>query len=594
MCGICASIGKNNEIETVILGLKKLEYRGYDSSGVAYIKNEKNENEKSKKREKSGNFDKICVCKSVGQIKNLERKIGKIDAKIAIGHTRWATHGKVSKENAHPHLSHSGEFAIVHNGIIENFEDLKRNFDFPLSSETDTEVLVNLIETQDGASLERLKKACDLAKGSFALAMLHSGEQKIYLAKRSSPLMVAFSECGAVAASDISVFAGKFENCYILDDNEFAIMGKNSVEIFDANLKKVQKKPVFIKDFDFFEENLQEKTFMLKEIKEQPIVLRKTYFKYFAETQNLDFNALQKFKSFHFVACGTAYHSCLLGARFLKEFCHKDAKVSIASEFRYDKQIFSKNCLYVFVSQSGETADTIACAKLVKDKGLLAMCVTNVPYCSLNKLADFILPTFAGKEIAVASTKAYTAQVFTLLIFALKLAAIDKQEILKDFVLNYQISADFCAFFDEIAKFKKIFFIGRQQDYVTALEGALKLKEIAYLPCIGIAAGELKHGTLALVDDETLVVAISTQKELKEKMESNILEVKARGGKILLVSQFEHNVDAEFCIKLGDFAEFLMPIVSIVPLQQLALAVGEKLGHNPDIPRNLAKSVTVE
>ncbi len=588
MCGICASIGQNNEIQTVLLGLKKLEYRGYDSSGVAYIK------KNPKKRTKNAFFGEINVCKSVGEIKNLEKKIGKTSAEIVIGHTRWATHGVVSEENAHPHVSRSGEFAIVHNGIIENFEQLKKDFDFPLYSQTDTEVLANLIEKQSGDTLERLQKACNLARGSFAVALLHRGENKIFLAKRSSPLMVAFGEDGAMAASDISVLAGKFESCYVLEDNEFAIMTEKAVEIFDKNLEKAQKKPVFINDFDFFEENLQEKTYMLKEIKEQPIVFRKTYLKYFSERQNFDWESVKKFKSFHFVACGTAYHSCLFGAKFLKEFARKEAQVTIASEFRYDSHIFSKNCLYVFVSQSGETADTIACAKLVKDKNLSVMCVTNVPYCSLNKLADFVLPTFAGKEIAVASTKAYTAQVFTLLIFALKLAGIDKQEELKKFVLNYQIFDNFCGFFDEIAKFRKIFFIGRQQDYVTALEGALKLKEIAYLSCIGIAAGELKHGTLALVDDETLVVAISTQKALKEKMENNILEVKARGGKILLVSQFQHDVESEYFIKLDDFEEFLMPIVSVVPLQQLALAVCEKLGHNPDKPRNLAKSVTVE
>ena len=252
MCGICASFGKNNEIETVVAGLKKLEYRGYDSSGVAYIKNKKNGNNNSKKREKSSDFDEICVCKSVGQIKNLEKKLDKTEAKIAIGHTRWATHGVVSEENAHPHISHFGEFALVHNGIVENFEELKKQFDFPLYSQTDTEVLVNLIEKQSGNTLERLKKACDLVRGSFAVALLHKGENKIFLAKRSSPLMVAFGQNGGMAASDISVFAGKFEECFILDDDEFAVMSENGVKIFDKNLKKMQKKPVYIKDFEVF------------------------------------------------------------------------------------------------------------------------------------------------------------------------------------------------------------------------------------------------------------------------------------------------------------------------------------------------------
>ncbi len=335
---------------------------------------------------------------------------------------------------------------------------------------------------------------------------------------------------------------------------------------------------------------------MLKEIKEQPMVLRKTYFKYFAEDffSKWDLEIIKKFKQFHFVACGTAYHSALLGAQYVQTFCKKECKVSIASEFRYGNEIISKNCLYIFVSQSGETADTIACASLVKNKGCKIMCVTNVPYCTLNKLADFVLPTFAGKEIAVASTKAYVAQVFTMLIFALKLADKNFQEQIKQFVLSYEIPSLDKKFLKEIFKFKKIFFIGRQKDYVTSLEAALKLKEIAYINCLGIASGELKHGTLALIDEDTLVVAISTEKSLKDKVESNLQEVKARGGKILLVSNLQHDIEVEFLINIATFSDYLMPIVSIVPLQQLAFEYAISQGYNPDKPRNLAKSVTVE
>lgn len=582
MCGICAGIGKNDQISDVISGLKKLEYRGYDSSGIAFLKDKK-----------------IESIKSVGQIKNLERKIPLgLKEHIVIGHTRWATHGKVCEENAHPHFSENKKIAVVHNGIIENYESLKAEFleEKKFYSQTDTEVFANLIAIQKGKNLAKLIQATKLVKGSFAVAMLAEKNENIYLAKRASPLYVAINDDGAMAASDISVFANKFDKFYILEDDEFAVINSKNVVFFDKNGKKFKKNSIFLNNFDFKEENLTEKYFMLKEIKEQPMVLRKTYFKYFAEDffSEWDFENLKKIKQFHFVACGTAYHSALLGAYYLQTFCKKECKVSIASEFRYGSEIISKNCLYVFVSQSGETADTIACANLVKDKGCKVMCITNVPYCTLNKLADYVLPTFAGKEIAVASTKAYVAQVFTMLIFALKLSNKSFQEQIKQFVLSYEIPMLDKKFLKQIFKFKKIFFIGRQKDYVTSLEAALKLKEIAYLNCLGLASGELKHGTLALVDDETLVIAVSTEKELKDKVESNLQEVKARGGKILLVSNLQHDVDVEFSIKVPTFPDYLMPIVSIVPLQQLAFEYATALGYNPDKPRNLAKSVTVE
>ncbi len=579
MCGICACVGERNQVENVVSGLKKLEYRGYDSSGLAFI-------------DKNG---KIGCVKSVGQIKNLEKRIqNSLCAEVVIAHTRWATHGGVSEQNAHPHLSADGEFALVHNGIIENFEELKEKLNVSFKSQTDTEVLVNLIASQKGSALDRLIEATQMVNGSFAIAMLHKNSQKIYLARRHSPLMVAVENGEAMAGSDISVFAGKFEFCYIFEDDEFAILDGKNVSFYDKNGKKIKKNKVFIKDFDFFEEESQEKFYMLKEIKEQPSVLRKTYFKYFSEGIGVDYERLRKFKSFHFIACGTAYHSSLLGARFIQQFCGKKCDVSVASEFKYDNNILSKNCLYIFVSQSGETADTIACAELVKRNGFISMGVTNVPYCSLNKMVDFVLPTFAGREVAVASTKAYTAQVFTLLIFALNLSERKVQDSLKKFVLSLEVEKLEKQILEEVCKYKNIFFIGRQQDYVTALEGALKLKEIAYLNCLGIPAGELKHGTLALIDSQTLIIAICTQKALKEKIESNIEEVKARGGKVLLISNFNLNVQVDFKICLPEFEEFLMPIVSIIPLQQLALNCAVRFGYNPDKPRNLAKSVTVE
>lgn len=696
MCGICAAVGTSNQLKNVLSGLGQLEYRGYDSSGVAFLQN-----------------NKICVCKCVGGVKNLEKKLTSefFDAldnnssSTVIGHTRWATHGQVSWQNAHPHVSANGKFAMVHNGIVENFTSLCKQFDIKnLKSQTDTEVFVNLVEkfsynqknlkkestgrkknvstrqnllhektsfNDISQPLQWLMEAAAQVKGSYAVALLGADfEDEIYLAKNGSPLMIAVENGVGMAASDLGVFCGKFSECFVLDDGEFAILSSSKLQIFDKNGNVVKKSGIKLEDICFSEEKTDEKFFMKKEIKEQPLVLRQTYFKYFLENvvSTQDLQNLKKFKTFQFVACGTAYHAALLGAQFLQKVCKKQAWATVASEFRYSQPILHKNCLYVFVSQSGETADTIACAKMVKDLGFCTMCVTNVPYCSLNKLADFVLPTFAGREVAVASTKAYTAQVFTLLVFALLLCNKQKQnavEKLKNFACSFQVEKLQAHFVcnkpekvfcgpqfsatqsqaphalckpqlsarqiqtlttlcgpelsatkiqtphalcetnqmaptkdDDISKtimrFKKIFFIGRGQDYVTALEAALKLKEIAYIGCIGIAAGELKHGTLALVDDDTLVVAICTQSALKEKMESNIREVQARGGKVLVLGQFKLSVEAEFYIDLPNFDEMFMPVASIVPLQQLAFEFSTFLGYNPDKPRNLAKSVTVE
>ncbi len=581
MCGICASFGEKNQIENVLKGLSCLEYRGYDSSGIAYMKK-----------------GKLEIIKSVGQIKFLKDKITPAHAsQIVIGHTRWATHGKVCEENSHPHLSADGKVAIVHNGIIENFEKLKENMtEVKFYSQTDTEVFANLIARQDGKNLEKLVEASKKIDGSFAVAVIFENDKKIFCGKRKSPLYVAVRQGQIMAASDISAFEDNFDFFYVLEDDEFAVLEKERVEFFDSNYNHLKKQKKMFEKIDFFEDFSNEKCFMRKEIAEEPIVLKRTLFKYFSEKifTEEELFLLKKYKNFHFVACGTAYHSALLGSLFLQKFGKKSCEVSVASEFRYGFQPLSKKCLYVFVSQSGETADTIACARMVKDFGADIMCVTNVPYSSLNNLADFILPTFAGKEIAVASTKAYVAQVFTLLIFSSFVCGRDCEEDFKKFVLKFCIKPFPDEIQNDVKNFSKIFFVGRGQDFVSSLEGALKLKEIAYINCLGIAAGELKHGTLALVDEDTLVIVISTQESLKEKIENNIQEIKARGGKILLLSQFEHNVDVEYFVKLSDFDEEFMPIESIVYLQQLALATALDFGFDPDKPRNLAKSVTVE
>ncbi len=582
MCGICAGIGKINQVEIVTSGLKKLEYRGYDSSGIAYFEN-----------------GKIKTIKSVGKIENLCQKIPKsLTSNCVIGHTRWATHGKVCEKNCHPQISASGRIALVHNGIIENHQALRKILKRKkYHSQTDSEVLAELIDNQNGEPLEKIIEATKMCKGSFAIAVMKEGEEKIFAGKRDGALIVAKTKFGCICASDISILDGNCEFFYVLQDNEFAILSQDKIEVFDNNGQKICKKPQFLCDFEF--ENFKETTdfYMKNEIYQQPCVLLKTFDKYFGNEvlSEETLQKIRKFSSFKFIACGTAYHASILGARYIQKLCGKKCEACVASEFRYDDNIFDPNCLYVFVSQSGETADTIACAKLVKSHGCSIMCVTNVEYCSLNKFADFLLPTFAGREVAVASTKAYIAQVFTLLLFATKLAKNEQNmPFLRDFASNFEIEPFEERLLDEVKKFKKIFFIGRQADYVTSLEASLKLKEISYINCWGIPAGELKHGTLALVDENTLVIAICTQESLKEKLESNLQEICARGGKILAVSQFDFSQVTDLQIRLKAHNELLMPLVSIVPLQLLAFEFARSLKLNPDMPRNLAKSVTVE
>ena len=579
MCGICAAISDENQIENVVSGLKKLEYRGYDSCGIAFLEN-----------------DKIKSIKCVGEISGLIEKTRGIFSSCVIGHTRWATHGVANEINAHPHFSFDKKFAIVHNGIIENYDEIRKNFlnGIKLETDTDTEIMVNLFATENGNMIEKIVSGCKKIKGSYAFALINCEKKKIYLAKRNSPLYVAVKNDAAMAGSDISVFAGQFDAFFALENDEIAEMSVGRVVFYDKNGKIIKKEKKLLNKYDFLDENLNEKYFMLKEIKQQPFCLKKSHSKYFHENIFQFISEIKKYNFFHFIACGTAYHACLMGSLYLEEIAGKNCETSIASEFRYSHRRLRKNCLYVFVSQSGETADTIACAKMVKAAGCKTLCITNVEYSTLNRLADFSLPTFAGKEIAVASTKAYTSQIFALLVLAKKLAGEEFADESKRFVSRFDVDFEKFENMLDVTRFEKVFFVGRQQDYVASLEGSLKLKEIAYINCLGLPAGELKHGTLALVDSKTLVIVISTVDSVKGKIESNIKEIQARNGKIMLVTNLKHNIDVDFTIRLDDFDKCFMPIVSVIPLQVLAFDTALRLGHNPDRPRNLAKSVTVE
>lgn len=568
MCGICGYIGSGNGVKEVVGGLKILEYRGYDSCGLAFIEKEK-----------------INIVKTVGEVDNLKKLTKNMSANVVIGHTRWATHGGVNERNAHPHLSTSGKFAMVHNGIIENYKELKEEFNLNSLSNTDSEVFLNLIDCEKGTLINKVINASKKVQGTFAVLVLGSDGEMV-LGKCESPLYLSKVENEVYIASDVLALKG--ENYFALNDHEFASVKNRKIIFYNKNGEKITKKSEKIeKNSDF--SKIFYKTHMESEIFETKNVLEKTLKKYKEENIFQNIKLPKKLNSISLVACGTAYHASLMGAEYFKEV-GIDARAYLASEFRYGREILNKNTLYVFVSQSGETADTIASAKLVKQNKLHALAVTNVNNCLLNRICKNVLPTFAGREIAVASTKAYSCQVWSLYLFSLILAnkSLPKEDLVKNFAfVNYDDKL-----VKEVASYKKVFFVGRDLDYITAMEASLKLKEISYINCFAIASGELKHGTLALIDSDAVVIAICTQEKIKSKLKSNLEEIKARGGKVIVVSQFE---DFDFpLVKLPPYEQLLMPLVAIIPMQFLALKVCELFGYNPDKPRNLAKSVTVE
>lgn len=568
MCGICGYIGSGNGVKEVVGGLKILEYRGYDSCGLAFIEKEK-----------------INIVKTVGEVDNLKKLTKNMSANVVIGHTRWATHGGVNERNAHPHISTSGKLAMVHNGIIENYMELKEEFKLNCLSNTDSEVFLNLIDCEKGTLINKVINASKKVQGTFAVLVLGSDGEMV-LGKCESPLYLSKVENEVYIASDVLALKG--ENYFALNDHEFASVKNRKIIFYNKNGEKITKKSEKIeKNSDF--SKIFYKTHMESEILETKDVLNKTLKKYKEENIFQNIKLPKKLNSISLVACGTAYHASLMGAEYFKEV-GIDARAYLASEFRYGREILNKNTLYVFVSQSGETADTIASAKLVKQNKLHALAVTNVNNCLLNRICKNVLPTFAGREIAVASTKAYSCQVWSLYLFSLILAnkSLPKEDLVKNFAfVNFDDKL-----VKEIASYKKVFFVGRDLDYITAMEASLKLKEISYINCFAIASGELKHGTLALIDDEAVVIAVCTQEKIKAKLKSNLEEIKARGGKVIVVSQFE---DFDFpLVKLPPYEQLLMPLVAIIPMQFLALKVCELFGYNPDKPRNLAKSVTVE
>ena len=569
MCGIYCYVGKKKAIPILLEGLSNLEYRGYDSAGIAYV------------------TDKINIIKEKGRLDNL-KKILNLDTNtyLGIGHTRWATHGKPNKKNAHPH--HQGKVTLVHNGIIENYQELKLLLkDYRFKSETDTEVLCCLIDKllkENNDILKVLSKLKEIIKGSYALGIILDDDlNNIYGIKKNSPLILAKSNIGNFLASDIPAILKYTNNYILLDDDDIVKLNKNEVIIYDSNLNILDKKVnTFDGDINKISKGNYEH-FMLKEIFEQPDVLYKTYL----ENQNLP--DLKKYNKIHIVGCGSAYHAGLIGKYYIEKYCNIEVNVEVASEYRYKNNFIDKNTLVIFISQSGETADTLACVKKVKEK-CDTLGIINVIDSSIAREVKNVIYTKAGCEIAVATTKAYSCQILVLMMMALKK---DITSLISK--INNLLKNDYEELAKKIYKSEHLFYIGRNLDYYLALEGSLKLKEISYINSVSYPAGELKHGTISLIEKNTIVIAIATDKDLVEKTISNIKEVKARGAYVIYITTNNLNQESDFYDdKIVIEEDIYQPLLTIIPIQLIAYHVAKLKKCDIDKPKNLAKSVTVE
>lgn len=584
MCGIaCVAGGKGSAIECY-KALSKLEYRGYDSAGMAYLTK-----------------DEICLKKQTGMVAGIEKFAKNCKAGLVISHTRWATHGKPTEENAHPHLSYSKELAIVHNGIIENFMQIKSNLEkegIKFKSQTDSECIANLIASKKGKIIEKVRASIKQLVGSYAIAILDKKSKRIVATRKISPLFISKTKKGVMVASDIICFNGIASSYYSLKEGEIAVVSSRGFKLFDENGKQI--KPCYSKLTQTEEEVSKQgyQYFMEKEICEIPAVIKRIQMQY--KNKEVLKSALKLFdgvKNVVLVGCGTAYHASMYGASVLQKVLGVPCEAKIASELKYSNIIID-NTLAIFVSQSGETADTLGCATLFKERQAKTLAITNVMHSGLAKMCDAVLPVFAGAEIAVASTKAYVAQILVLYLLARCLENSDYDfkdlENLADDAKNL-INID-----EEILELVKnatrVFFVGRGLDSITALESALKLKEISYKSAEGYPAGELKHGTIALIDEGSPVFVIATNKDMLDKTLNSGQEVKARGAKVIVVTFKSASVSGfDYKIDLPDaYSSELLSIISVIPFQLLAFKASVLLGNNPDKPRNLAKSVTVE
>ena len=608
MCGIIGYVGDEQRAMEVILdGLSKLEYRGYDSAGLAIIEN-----------------GKIFIEKKSGKLENLRNALkGKEEsAYVGIGHTRWATHGNPTDENSHPHFSSDRKVAVVHNGIIENYLELKEELTkegYIFTSQTDSEVVAHLFSKHyDGDMLSTLRKVTERIRGSYALGIIErENPDRLVCVRKESPLIIGLGKGKNFIASDVPAILKYTREVIFLDNSEMAIVEKDRVSVYDSQGKKLEKAISKI-EWDMEQANKGGYPhFMLKEIEEQPEVIEKTLDVYMNTNGKVDFSSslkkldLSKIKEIYIVACGTAYHAGLQGAYFFKKISGIKTEVDIASEFRYSDPFIDESTLAIFISQSGETLDTLMAMKMAKEKGATTLAITNVLGSTISREADMVIYTLAGPEISVASTKAYTAQVTLFYLLALyfweKKMLIDgnKYESYLDTIhmLSDQVKKvidkkeQIRAIANKIKDKRNGFFIGRGIDDKCGREGSLKMKEITYIHTEAFSAGELKHGTIALIEEGTMVVAIATQEDMIEKIISNIKEVKARGAYVIALTKEKYKNVADISdeiILIDDVEDILAPTVANISLQLLAYYTAVEKGLDVDKPRNLAKSVTVE
>ena len=606
MCGIVAFNGSKNAEERIIQGLEKLEYRGYDSAGIAVIDN-----------------GELCVTKAAGRLEALIEKLEKdpLKGNVGIGHTRWASHGVPTESNAHPHVSSDGKIAVVHNGIIENFQALKDELikkGFTFYSETDTEVVANLIASKfDGDLKSAVEEAIKEVTGTFSLAVLSADDpEKLIVTRRESPLILGLCDDGIFAASDVPALLAYTRDVIYLENDDVVIIEGANFQIF--NKGNSVERPV--QKVEWSMESAGKEGFdhyMIKEIYEQPKAikdsLRRKVTDGFIDLKDQSFTKeeIENFDHIYISACGTAFHASQVGKRAIEDAIGREITADIASEFRYNMKFLNEKSLLIVVSQSGETGDTLAVLREAKQRGAKVLAITNVVGSSVDRESDKVLYCDAGPEISVASTKAYSTQLLSLYLLALdfgyKLGNYSKDDVKKaietfesvpgkiETILEDTDSLDPIA--ERLSKHDAVFYLGRGIDYLSAKEGALKLKEISYIHAQSMAAGELKHGSIALIEEGIPVVTIITQKELAEKSVSNIKEVKSRGAYTIVItdeegSQFDEAADA--AVRIPAIDDLYAPILAVLPQQILAYKVSKLLGNDVDKPRNLAKSVTVE
>lgn len=612
MCGIVGYVGTEQAAPILLAGLSKLEYRGYDSAGIA-IRNE--------------DTGDITVVKAKGRLKILSEKTNEghaVPGTCGIGHTRWATHGEPSENNAHPHCTDDKSVVLVHNGIIENYQELKDKLiksGYAFYSQTDTEIAVKLVDyyyRKTGTPLEAISRAMLRIRGSYAFGiMFHDHPGKIFAARKDSPLIIGKSQTGCLIASDVPAILDKTRNVYYIGNHEIAELSQDEIHFYNIDREEIQKEQVEIKwDAESAEKGGYEH-FMLKEIHEQPRAVRDTIGAYvkdgkidLSETGLTD-EKLQEIERIYIVACGSAYHVGMVGKYVIEELADIPVEVDLASEFRYRNPKLVKNSLVVIVSQSGETADSLAALRLVKERKIPVLGIVNVVGSSIARESDYILYTYAGPEISVATTKAYSTQLIAMYLLAIQAAKV------KDVISEERYAAlieelgtlpekiqktlddkeRIQWFASKYANAKDVFFIGRGIDYAISMEGSLKMKEISYIHSEAYAAGELKHGTISLIEDGILVVGVATQAALFEKTISNMVEVKSRGAYLMgLTTYGNYNIEdtADFAVYVPQTESFFATSLAIVPLQLMGYYVSVAKGLDVDKPRNLAKSVTVE